>query len=451
MPATAKTRTNSAYAYHYTPIPIAQKFHNAINSGLYKILLLVCGARSGKTKATIGGQLLLDAFWQPGYYERDIRDREPYRILVCEPTFKMVKLIAWNLVRKGLDPSRIVSINETDRIIQYQGVYGITEIIFASYEQGASKIEGLAIYRAYLDECFQCPHSFYSEVLVRLSDRRGKLIMVGTPKPVAWIQDELIGKANLPGSKIFYISWWTKHNPFFPKDDLYLLKTLLPPKLYKRNYEASLDGFEGQIYESFDKSVHAQIFDINKDNYRYIWASMDWGWTHNASFHVFGLRDDDEVDILHEVSRACVPIVPVGDNRDCWGEIMRGFQEMYKDKFDFVFAGPDRPENISAISDLGVYIKAADDSVMEGIQFVSALMQIDERGKSKLRIHAENCPMLVKRIPMLRWAEDKDGNPTEKQLKKDDDECDSMRYGLFSMRKWFRLSHILSAKKGESE
>ena len=76
---------------------------------------------------------------------------------------------------------------------------------------------------------------------------------------------------------------------------------------------------------------------------------------------------------------------------------------------------------------------------MEGIQFVSSLLYVDERGKSKIRIHAKNCPILPKRLPMYRWQENHDGSISEKPLKKDDDECDSVRYGLFSMRKWFRI------------
>jgi hypothetical protein len=450
-----KTRTNSAYTYRYAPIPIAQRFHQAIYGGLYAIFLLVCGARSGKTKATIGGQLLADAFWQPGYYERDIRDGEPYSILATEPTFKMVKLIAWRLVLRGLDPSRVISINETDRIIEYQGVYGITQIIFASYEQGAQKIEGIALYRAYLDECFQCPKPFYDEVLVRLSDRMGRLVMVGTPKPVAWIQEELIDKANKPGADIFYMSWWTKHNPYFPKSRLEMQRRLLAPKIFRRNYEACLEAFQGQIYEEFDRDIHVQDFEIDISKYKYIWGSKDWGWTHNGALYIFGLRDDDFVDVLHEHSAPQTPIVPIPGNRS-WFEIMQEYQQMYADKFDFFYAGPDQPESIDSISTLGVRIRAADNPVIAGIQFVSTLMHpyVGPNGKmqAKLRIHKKNCPILAKKLPMYRWAENSDGTFQEKPLKKDDDECDSLRYGLFSMREWFRLySYIIKSPEGVNE
>lgn len=428
----------SESGYQYSPIPPAQEFH----SSQADIRLLVCGARSGKTRTTLGGEHIRDAFFQPGFFQRDIDAGEPYGMLVGEPTFKMVKLIAWALVIKALPKERIIHIDRKDWIIHFQGIWGVTQIIFSSYEQGASKIEGIPIYRAYLDECFQCPETYYDEVLTRLSDRLGRLVMVGTPKPVAWIIDRIINKS-VTDDSIFYKSWKTSENPYFPKQRLEYLRKILPPKIFKRNFEACLDGFQGQIYEDFNRNIHPQEFEINMQEYRFIWGSMDWGWTHNGSMYIFGLRDDDKVDILHEVSEPGLTIVPVPGSNRSWAEIMRDYQTMYSEKFDYFYAGPDRPENIESISSLGIRIQAADNPVVEGIQFVSALLHVysDEYGKetAKLRIHKTNCPKICQKMPMLRWQEKSDGTFDEKQLKKDDDECDSLRYGLFSMRKWFNL------------
>jgi len=424
--------------YQYSPIPPAKEFHDS----LADIRLLVCGARSGKTRSTLGGELIRDALFQPGFMQRDVDDGENYGILVCEPTFKMAKLIAWALIIKALPQNRIIHIDRQDWIIHFQGIWGITQIIFSSYEQGASKIEGIRLYRAYLDECFQCPENYYDEVITRLSDSLGRLVMVGTPKPVAWIIDRIINKASVDNS-IFYKSWKTSENPYFKKERLESLRKLLPPKIFKRNFEACLDGFQGQVYEEFDRNLHPQDFQIDIEKYRFIWGSMDWGWTHNGSLYIFGLRDDDNVDILHEVSEPGLTIVPVPGSNKSWAEIMRDYQAMYSEKFDYFYAGPDRPENIESISSLGVRIQAADNPVVEGIQFVSALLHVyeNEHGEkaSKIRIHKTNCPKICQRMPMLRWQERADGTFDEKQFKKDDDECDSVRYGLFSMRKWFNL------------
>lgn len=384
---------------------------------------------------------MIQAILQPGYWQHDIDEGKPYRLLICEPTFKMIKLIAWPQFNSAIPPGFKINESKSDWIVYVQGIHGLSEVIFASYEQGAEKIEGLSIYGAFLDEAFQAPESFYHEVQNRVSDRSGRITLSGTPKPVEWLVD-LIDKSQTD-SDIFYKTWTTRDNPYFPKERLEYLKKMLPPKIFRRNFEAALDAFTGQVYESFDRAVHGQVWEIKKSDYQYVWASIDWGWTHNASFYVYGLRGDDEVDVLHEVSEPGILIH--GEGRT-WASILLHYQNLYAEKFEFVEAGPDRPENIAAIKIRGVRIRAADNAVIEGIQFVSALLHIDERGKSRLRIHAENCPRLLKKIPMLRWQENPDGTLSEKQLKKDDDECDSLRYGLFSMRKWFKLWELFEQK-----
>lgn len=402
------------------------------------IRLLVCGARSGKTRATIGGECIRDTFLQPGYWRSDIADQTPYGILVSEPTFKMLKLIAWPLLLKAIPTQSIAEKSLSDRILFVRGVHGLSQIICASYEQGEEKIEGISLYRSYLDEVFQAPKSFFDEVLVRLADREGRLVMSGTPKPCAWIQDEIIDKAGID-SDIFFHTWKTIDNPYFPAESLDRLRKILPPKVFRRNFEASLESFDGQIYESFDRDIHTADFTIDINKYQVIWGSHDWGFSHNGSMYIYGLRDDDEVDVLHEVSESGIPAIPMASGQESWAGIMQEYQEQYEEKFDFFYAGPDRPENIASIRQGGVRIKGADNAVNEGIQFVSALMHVDDRGRSKLRIHKSNCPKLCKKLPMLRWKERADGSLSEEQLKRDDDEADSLRYGLFSMRRWFRL------------
>lgn len=155
--------------------------------------------------------------------------------------------------------------------------------------------------------------------------------------------------------------------------------------------------------------------------------------------YIFGLRDDDQVDVLHEVSENGLTVISPDGEQRTWASILSHYEKLYREKFDCYHAGPDRPENIDALRALGIPIKAADDAVIEGLQFCSSIMHVDATGHTRLRIHKENCPKLIQKLPMLRWAENADGSLSEKQLKKDDDEADSFRYGLFSKRKWFRV------------
>lgn len=420
--------------YKYKPIPPAVPYHKAKERNR----ILVCGARSGKTRAVIGGEAILDAILQPGYYRRDIEEKNPYGIIVTEPTFKMIKRIAWPLLLKATEgPLRLKKDLSTHSLL-IKGIHGISQIDCATYEQGSSKIEGVPQYRAFCDECFQMPEGFYHEIITRLTDRKGRLTLIGTPKPTQWLMD-IIQLAKDGDPDFFFTSWKTEDNPYFPKSELDLLKRILPAKIYQRNFEAALDSFIGQMYEVFSKPHHVKSFDINPNEYEFIWGSMDWGYSHYGSMYIYGLRHDDKVDIIHEVSERGLEIMSHVEGVRTWASILLSYQQRYDEIFDYFEAGPDRPENIAALDAMGIRIHAADNDVMEGIQFCAALMHIDANGNTKLRIHKENCPKLPNKIQMMRWAENADGSLSEKQLKKDDDECDSMRYGLFSQRKSFRF------------
>lgn len=432
--------------FNYVP----HKHQKEFNESTSPITLGCAGARSGKSRAAFAKEAAA-ARIQPGYWKSDSESGDPYGILICEPTGKQVRQVAWHQIIRMIPPSRIITVNRTDRIIYVRGIHGITEIVFSSYKQGPEKIEGMKFYRTLLDEVFQCPKPFYDEVVTRLSDREGDLVMVGTPKPSDWIEDEIISKAD--GKLISFFEWTTADNPYFPKRQLDRMRKLLPLKIFERNFLARRDVFVGQIFDEFDKFWHVQDFDNSpeacKKRYKIILAGVDWGFTHNGVIVLVGIDHDDNVDVILEIAEPGIHAVSDDPMDRTWATIAKSLQEKYD--IEMFYCGHDRPEHIQRFNENDIpamswleacsgrgYNAVEKSLVKSRISFVQTLMKKDPENKLKFRIHP-SCENLIKNLRMQKWKEDSKGNQSEEPEKKHDDSNDALGMALFSGQDWFKI------------
>lgn len=426
-----------SFKFNYIPIAPAIDFHTS----KHNIDMLVCGARSGKSKAVFA-ECAMYAVIQPGIWERDIKNGEYYTIIVGEPTAVMTKRIAWRHIMRNLPKDRIINYNMSDRSIYIRGIHGITEIIFFSYEQGSERIEGLSsVYRAYLDEFFQMDESHFDEVQTRLSERLGKMICSGTPKPKQWILDKIKDKEKYD---INFITWKTSDNPYFPKQRLEYLKNILSPKIFARNFEASLDCFEGQIFDMFNEKIHVKSFEHDPEKYTCLWSGQDWGYTHHGVFVLVGLRKNGYIDVIDEVAEKGLIIDSQDIDADSWVKRVKEKQEMYgylengkEYSFDMCYCGQDEPASTKTYFLNSIPAKPCDNAVLPGLTFLMSLMMVDKNGISRLRIHPR-CKVLIEQLKVYKWASKKEGNTKEEPFKENDDAPDALRYALYSGRRMIK-------------
>lgn len=83
----------------------------------------------------------------------------------------------------------------------------------------------------------------------------------------------------------------------------------------------------------------------------------------------------------------------------------------------------------------GLWVTDADNAVSEGIHTVSTLL-----ARRKVRISKAGCPELAKRIPNYAWAKNNDKTGKEAPMKVEDDDVDSLRYGLHGKIPQWRLT-----------
>jgi hypothetical protein len=83
----------------------------------------------------------------------------------------------------------------------------------------------------------------------------------------------------------------------------------------------------------------------------------------------------------------------------------------------------------------GLWVTDANNSVKEGIHTVATLF-----ARRKLRISKRGCPELAKRIPNYAWDDDAAKRGIEQPRKTEDDDCDSLRYGVHGKIPQWRVS-----------
>jgi hypothetical protein len=287
-----------------------------------------------------------------------------------------------------------------------------------------------------------------------LSDKNGWMLSDTTPLGMNWYVEEIANLAD-ENSDIYdpehvLYHWKTVDNDKIPgiEEEVAKARRTMPFKDFLRNYEANREAFSGQIYDEFRKSIHVQKFEFDPNRYKVIIGGQDWGYTHHGVLMIVGITYDDEVDIIDEYAYQKINVFKPSEDYvgRTWIEIAT--EATLKYDLEMIYAGPDRPENISAYNKSGEIIcKGANNAVSEGIQFVHSLMTIDENGHTRYRIHPR-CKLLIQNKITQKWKENSDGITSEEPEKTNDDANDAERYAIYSAKRWFNID-LLHERENE--
>ncbi|MFN6486284.1 MULTISPECIES: hypothetical protein [unclassified Nostoc] len=204
------------------------------------------------------------------------------------PTLKQAKAVHWkSLVSLLKDAPFVESINNSEYRIVLKGNKPDIILRGANDDEG-NGLRGLKFFYAAVDEFQDVKPIVWEEVILpALSDTEGSTAtLVGTPKGKSHPLYKFYQKIkDLP--EWAYYHFRTKDNPFFPIARLRLAKAQLPPKVYRQEFQASFEDFDGQIFDQIDSSRH-YITEIPNNLSYYIGG--DWG-DRNPSLVVIGLNE----------------------------------------------------------------------------------------------------------------------------------------------------------------
>ena len=261
-----------------------------------------------------------------------------------------------------------------------------------------------------------------------LTERKGIAWVTSSPDwGEDWCHRRFFAPAEQGWPGYWAVHYVTKDNPIIDPREVEAARLEMPPELFRREYEASIEFPTGTIYgeqvdlcDADDLSMQTWIGEWPAiDPSRPSIAPLDPGADHPfAGLHIVAtpqglcvVAEYEERNALYSVHAAALKMM-VGQSQPRWAI--------------------DKSQKQASIElmQYGINAQGAENDVDAGIQRVYAWMS-----SRRLKISRSKCPKLLKRLRAYRYAdiiETVRGVPTPKPFKKDDDLPDALRYGVMT-------------------
>lgn len=364
-------------------------FSDAVHPGM------VAGYGAGKSQAGVI-RILLRALKYPGM-----------NFAFVEPTFDLVRLIAWPRFEEILDSWGIAyQLNKSESLMT---ISNGSKIVFRSGDNPA-RLVGFEVADALIDEA-DIPNqrdakAIWEKMLGRARQRKpdgspNTVAAVGTPEGFKWMYDAF-EKNRKPGYELIRAP--SSSNPYLPNGYLDNLKATYPSSLLA----AYCDGFfvnmvSGSVYPEFDRAKNLSTETIQPGEALHV--GMDFNVGKMAAV-VIVLRGDDPHVVMEHTGLLDTPAMAAM------------LKARYPDHKIIVYpdaSGNSRKSNNASESDLTILksagfriaVNAKNPAVKDRV--LSMNHMILSEGKRRLKVNPQHCPDTVEALE--KQAYDKHGEP----------------------------------------
>ena len=371
---------------------------------LKRLNILYGSVRSGKTWIT----LVVFALWVATMPKNAI-------YLMCAKTLTSLKRNCLDLLQ-----SIIGEDNFQYSLSAKQGTLFGRKIVLegANDARSETKIRGMTLAGAYVDEITLVEEDFFTMLLSRLSMPNAKLFGSTNPdSPHHWLKTKYLDRE---GEIDIYVEKYTiDDNTFLDRDYVENIKSEYTGVFYNRFILGEFVIAEGLVYSMFDESKHVVKEHLKGSNIQYI-VSIDYGTVNpfSAGLYSFdGRKAQREAEYYYD-SRAT--------------NIRRDDEAHYKEvckligdrKIEFIIVDPSAASFIEVIKKYAQYIALpANNDVLDGIRVTTTFLN-----KGILKIH-EDCENALNEFGLYSW----DVESTEDAvLKEYDHAMDEIRYFCYT-------------------
>ena len=362
--------------------------------------VVCCGRRFGKTTLAV----------------EEIKGKaisKPNRIAYIAPTYRQARDIAWEMLRKELQPI-ILDTNESRLEIKVRTLQGGESLIILRGWESIETLRGQAFDFIVIDEVammrdFQLQ---WQEVIrPTLTDTKGEVMFISTPKGFNHFYDLFNQESKDEDFKSFHFTSYD--NPYLLKDELQKAKQELTEDRFAQEYLADFRKTEGLVFKEFNREKH--IYTEKPFIYERL-GGVDFGYTNPVAVMEI-IKDSENNYWINEEWY---------QNRKTDAEVA---DYVASKEFNRVY--PD-PENAGAIEELKRRkvnireVKKGKNSVQAGIQVIRELFKAN-----RLKIH-NSCINLIQELETYSYPDKKDmRNEEELPIKENDHAIDAIRYVLY--------------------
>lgn len=348
-------------------------------------------------------------------------------------------------------------------------MFGRAIAIYGANDAAAyTKIQGMTLAGAYVDEAAVIAESFWNMLYSRLSIAGSRLIFTCNPDgPKHWLLTGWLKRAewhlDRDGRLRHYEKWVddpdapdgrrADHLPMwrvtFLLDDNHALKEDNPlffaevmsawPKgsmFYRRFIRSEWVSAEGAVYDMWDES--RMVIDVGQvpRGTRALFVAVDYGSTHPTRGYLLGIgAGPDKVTRLYVLEEWAPGESVVGEHGRLfelwltavtlkWGAPLWIAVDPAAKAFRIELNARELPN-----------VMKAHNAVLTGIQTVQSVLY-----SGHLLVVGENCPKLVDMLPGYMWSKKATEAGRTEPVKENDDEADALRYVVYTSRRYWRDS-----------
>jgi len=258
----------------YKPRPQQALVHKELDN--YRYAVLCCHRRFGKTVMVLN-HLIKAALTN--------KNHNP-RLSYIAPTYKQAKSIAWDYLKYYTKNIPGTKYNESE--LRCDLVNGARITLLSS--ENFDSIRGIYLDMVAIDEVAQVSQGLIDEVITpALSDRRGKMFLIGTPKGMNNIFYDYYQKAQSDNKWFLYKAKASETN-IVDKEELEAALTVMGEAKYNQEFECSFIGnISGSIYGDLvdDLDEAKRIGNIPYDPAHLVHTAWDLGYTDACSIIFF--------------------------------------------------------------------------------------------------------------------------------------------------------------------
>lgn len=355
--------------------------------------VIVCGRRFGKSLLSLVEMVTL-ALTKPNQ-----------TIWYVAPTYGQAKRIMWDMLKRNIPERFISKMGEVELKITFKNNSNIS--LFGA--DRADTLRGSSLDLLCMDEYQDFRPGIFETILYpTLADRRGRVIVAGTPKSYNLLHELWTRGFDPEWTKRGWKSWQfhTSDNPFIPLEEIEAAKMNLDPKTFVQEYEAGFNTVSGKVYYAFDRNVHATKH-LEFNSKLPIWIGQDFN-INPMSTVVIQPQPNGELWVVDEL---CLPntstheLAEALENKFYKPEVKR-WVEIYPDPAGASRGHTRGESDLDILRQMGfrkIFYKKKHPKVSDRINSVNRLL-MNAKGGVSLYV-SSNCHELIKSLEQTTYKE----------------------------------------------
>lgn len=324
-------------------------------------------------------------------------------------------------------------------------IMGRTHHVLGANDRTAeTKVRGLTLAGALVDEATLIPEDFFTTLLGRLSVKGARMSATTNPDhPEHWLKRKYIDRADEIGWSVWHFTM--RDNPGLPPEYIDAVSAEYTGLFYDRFILGKWVSAEGAIYDSWDPARHVIPWGDLPPMRRLLGVGIDYGTTNATSAVLLGLGVDDRLYAVdewrHDSDGGTVRLTDAALSLRLrkWladDHLPTGQPELVP---EWLFVDPAAASFKVQLIEDGIHnLTNGANDVLYGIRTVASLL-----AAGRLLV-SDRCHGIIREAPGYAWDPKAAANGTDAPIKRDDHSLDALRYAVATSetnwRTWVRFA-----------